>query len=204
MIEIMQDNPNIIILGAWNTAILSPNWLKEQFPDIIDDKTVKIEAGFGINSNFVFHIDNIKIIPSANRLIFVAKSGEEPTYKKIKALATGIIELLPHTPIISVGHNIAYNIQDHNIKIFTDAILNNENNFYETNLDQELVARNIKHSIAAEKHLLNIEYKIEREIKIINLNFHYDINSFEMLIQSINSFEENVQYSNTIIKKLVS
>jgi len=203
MKEIIKDNPNIVIVGAWNTAILSPNWLRLHFPDIIKSEKIKIDASFGPSSSFVFNLDDIKLFPSSNRLMIAATKKTQSTYEKVKKLAQGILELLPHTPITSIGHNIAYNVRDNNIRILTDDHDLQEKEIYREILNKDIIARNIKHTIPSENHYLNIEYRISRDEKIIDFNFHYDNNSQELLSKSVNSFVQNIEYSNNLIKKLV-
>ena len=70
MAKIIKENTNIIILGAWNLGILTPEWFKEQFPDIVKEKEIPIEVALGINS-FRFIINNVQVRPSQESSTFV-------------------------------------------------------------------------------------------------------------------------------------
>lgn len=110
--ELIPYNWNVILVGFWNKAILIPNF--------ITDKIFKLEKGTQIEvqvpvdllaaprikyKEYIFFTDKERIIIETN---------ECKTEYLIKALeyAKNVYEVLPVTPVIAVGFNIRYKIDN--------------------------------------------------------------------------------------------
>ena len=197
----LKEKPSLVIIGKWNQAILTHEWILKEFPGNFKQKETPIEYSFDINA-FRFTIDNILIQPTSRSLILFAEKLEEKLYKKISGLASGIVDKLPHTPIIAIGHNIAY--YSKKVNFFNYSKLDDLQEEYKKKITTGVInSQQIKHSIEFEDHVLNLSFNINRKKCFIDFNYHYPIKSISNKTEIINKFKENIIHSKSLLKELM-
>lgn len=99
---------NVIIIGAWNPAIFTPEWAKEH---LTDDKQREVVLAIPMpltNLPPRLTVDDINMYPSDSALVIdcaqYSDSALDTCSKKIQRVA----ELLPHTPVNAVGVNFRF------------------------------------------------------------------------------------------------
>ncbi len=98
---------SIIVVGDFNPAIFSPDWLERNSLIGTEDADAAREGTEGremIVSKQVatFETGWFALQVVDNRLSLASKGGLSPAFKD---LAVGIIQLVPHTPVVAVGLN---------------------------------------------------------------------------------------------------
>ncbi len=203
MAKILEENTNIVILGTWNLGILTPEWFKEQFPEIVKEKEIPIEVALGVNS-FRFVVNSIQINPSTNKLVLNPKKLDRKYFKISADLAVGIIDKLPHTPIFAVGNNISFLLENEKFKLFNDSRIQEHHEFYKSILkSSELDAWQMKDSLSFENYILNITYDYSKQKKIINFNYHYPIVNKGKIKDYLAEFPNNITKAEEILKELM-
>ncbi len=104
MAEFDLQNTNITILGQWNVAIISPLWIRSQFPEFYSTDEIPIQIGI-MNHEIRFEIKNLVINVNPNHLVISPKVETDESFNNLITLSNGIVEKLSHTPIIAVGSN---------------------------------------------------------------------------------------------------
>ena len=193
----MFDYSNIIILGAWNTSIINPLWLNEQFPNLFA-KNNKIQAEIKITPAPIFkYTFNDVIIESGNeRLIFTTKKKNKKQLSYIKNISSLIYDKLPHTPIIAVGHNFNYKLKSEKFSLVEKffEVDKNLEVFQSINLDEQIEQQN-KYTFAFQNHVLNLYLtNANKEIKIL-FNYHYQIDNPMKTKNAIEEFLINYEDS---------
>jgi hypothetical protein len=103
--KVKTDLTNLVITGKWNKYLLSPDWLAKH---IFDKSEIKIEFSPTLDHPLRFTCDNIRIVPTEDRVIFIALEYSNGLLEKIEDMAYRLIDLLPFTPIAAFGTNFAY------------------------------------------------------------------------------------------------
>jgi len=99
---------NIVILGAWNPAIFSPEWAKEY---LAEDKTGEVVLAIPINSPINpprLTLDGINIYPSIQMLAIDCENYNDKSLTACSNKLIKISQLLSHTPISALGINFRF------------------------------------------------------------------------------------------------
>ena len=106
----------LVILGRWNTAILSPDWLaKEIFR--VESMAIYYPV-LGGESPF-FETNNIRVVVKEDRITFYPLKDNEAILQDIEDAAKRILDKLPYTPVDAFGENFHY-IEEHSIYQFEE------------------------------------------------------------------------------------
>jgi hypothetical protein len=182
---------NFIAIGAWNPAIIQPQWLKKEFPTLIPDK-FNIQVVAGVVSAFRIEFsDEFVIDPNGGRLVFIPKKLDDKILEKIADLGRGIQDLLIHTPIAAAGCNFVFKLEQNEFfkleKIEPDEEIKA---LYENIEGSNLVSRVINHELSAEDHTINLGYDFKGKAKFLRINFNYQ-QPLEAMKIAADTFVEN-------------
>lgn len=168
------EQSNFIAIGAWNPAIVQPQWLKKEFPTLIPERfNVQVVAGV-VSAFKIEFLDEFVLDPNGGRLVFIPKKLNDVTLKKIAELGRGIQHLLNHTPITAAGCNFVFRLEADEFfkleKIETDEDIEG---LYENIEGGNLISRSISHGISQEDHTMNVAYEFKGQAKLLRINFDY-------------------------------
>lgn len=172
---------SIVIVGGWNTRILTPPWLGKNI-----FKKDELEIRFPIDPALPMKVTdgkNYTIDISTTRLVFQPTVINE---QKLALMSDGVInvlKILPHTPITAAGVNFGFK------EINPDESLGNLfNNIHLTNIINIEKIDNLNELVITYKFILSNDFenrvlqlriskKAESNEVILNFNFHKDISS---------------------------
>lgn len=200
MEEIVIDTDTLVIIGAWNRAIFSQDWVMKNL--LSDAKNVKIEYPINGIGSLRFSTEDISFFIFGERLIFKALNSKEQTFRTIISIARQLLRLLSHTPISALGINFVYK---------TDS-LNIFNSFDDTKklvdfIGREINSQELTRSFSLDEVLtLNLKMQSNDKQSIIDFNYNYTVNT---PLDAINVFGdsddiiiEKSQFSNNILSNL--
>lgn len=200
MEELVIDTDTLVIIGAWNRAIFSQDWVMKNL--LSDAKNVKIEYPINGIGSLRFSTEDISFFIFGERLIFKALNSKEQTYRTIISIARQLLRLLSHTPISALGINFVYK---------TDS-LNIFNSFDDTKklvdfIGREINSQELTRSFSLDEVLtLNLKMQSNDKQSIIDFNYNYTVNT---PLDAINVFGdsddiiiEKSQFSNNILSNL--
>lgn len=200
MEELVIDTDTLVIIGAWNRAIFSQDWVMKNL--LSDAKNVKIEYPINGIGSLRFSTEDISFFIFGERLIFKALNSKEQTYRTIISIARQLLRLLSHTPISALGINFVYK---------TDS-LNIFNSFDDTKklvdfIGREINSQELTRSFSLDEVLtLNLKMQSNDKQPIIDFNYNYTVNT---PLDAINVFGdsddiiiEKSQFSNNILSNL--
>jgi len=204
----IRGHTNLVIIGRWNVLILRPDWFIKEFPEIIHSKAKDaIPVEFSFDTGFIrFTLEGVRIQPMANRLALVTIVEDENHYDRVAQLATGIVEKLPHTPFVAVGHNVAYNLtEEESMKYVPKDKLDELETIYQPVLPTAtLTSHRERHAIDMSDYVLNLVFELDRQQSYIDFNFNYSVqNNFGATTKAISQFTSNVLTAKDLYKKLV-
>ncbi|WP_059026744.1 hypothetical protein [Gabonibacter massiliensis] len=158
------DTCPIVIVGAWNKAIFTPEWI-QKYIIMHDAFEVRIPQPHLVNASLQFVTPDFAINILGERLEFRITGNPE---KAVECLRN-ILRILPHTPIVSMGINTAY-IED-SAKIPQE--LTNKLNLNEDLKNLEVISSAMIIALKVnEQSFLNI--RIIKEGNDITFDFNYD------------------------------
>lgn len=100
---------SIVLPGAWNPAILTPDWVAEK---IFGDRSpVQVELGFTIGSDervITFSERHVMLRISAARLAVMPTMLADNALRVTSEVAVKVLQVLNHTPVHAAGVNFVF------------------------------------------------------------------------------------------------
>lgn len=103
---------SLVILGAWNPRIFTPEWLirhifaEGQGPD--PDTQIKVEFPVQSGQPYRYSAAGIRIIPSLSRVLLAPLDHSDATLGTLERAAVALLNALSHTPISAFGINFQF------------------------------------------------------------------------------------------------
>ena len=202
MEELITDADVLVIVGAWNRAILSQEWVMQNL--LSEEKNVKIEYPINSIGSLRFSTEDFSFFVLGERLVFKALNNKEQTYKNIVAIARQLLRLLSHTPINAMGINFVYK-SEQALTIF-DSI--GDTRKLVDLIGHEIKVQELTRSFSIDETLtLNLKIQSTNSESIIDFNFNYSVKT---PIDVINVFgdTDNIiinrnQFSKEILENLI-
>jgi hypothetical protein len=96
---------SITLAGLWNPGIFSYKWLGEH---VFERTEIKIEYPTMPGVPVRYSANSVFIVPSGERVILAPTAWRDEPLKTCEDCARKILALLPHTPVMAVGVNLAF------------------------------------------------------------------------------------------------
>ncbi|MBI6545352.1 MAG: hypothetical protein HY692_01070 [Cyanobacteria bacterium NC_groundwater_1444_Ag_S-0.65um_54_12] len=185
----------INIVGHWNVAIFTPEWLVSKIFD-----TSQIQLQFsplpGIWPRFTGR--DVTIMPSPDRLIVEPASLSDDLLTLSSNMAEKILEMLSHTPISAIGFNFLYEHSNPDAELLRrfqdlDTKLLGEAGF-------DVERRQTVKQIRQEHGVLNLKTILDDQSILFEFNFHQNIKSNEEALAAIR--HNMVQYRDKVAQIL--
>jgi len=101
---------NLVIIGAWNTLLISPQWLNNYvFDGELEDKIdVKLEINGNNVISRVYDLPDFKLEVSPSRLCFILRQLNDQHFNILHEKVLRILNTLQHTPLQAIGVNYVF------------------------------------------------------------------------------------------------
>lgn len=203
MSDLRIEECNLVMVGAWNPAIITPNWLKQQFPEMItasEYETAYVAAPYPA---IRYGIEGVFIDPTNGRLRLSPQKADRSRLELIPKLALAIYNRLSHTPIAAMGFNFAYRASaGERFAAFDFVKERDQERFYQGLGLNRMTHAQIKHSFISSKYQLNLRYDANEEADKVSFNFHYAVSEAPRVREALEAFNENLSTSETLQRKL--
>lgn len=183
---------DIVVVGFWNLAILSPAGIKSRLFELNDEDPVQVQVPMdGIERPRVI-VDDIMVIAESSHLIV---RPMQPTYASLeiaRSVAARAIDNLPETPLHAAGFNLRWKSQPLAPTAFA---------LFETPADDrlasdchEIVRRGFNRQIRRGNGVINlsVEYDTDGEVRTM-LNFHLDSRDRDQLTEWLRTDAEELR-----------
>ncbi|MEO8019719.1 MAG: hypothetical protein ABI769_18060 [Pseudomonadota bacterium] len=173
--EAKLDATNVVVLGAWNPAILQPQWVAKQVFGIEGDLAVQWEVSFVANAPPRFTLGDVRFMPAYDRLTLVPQGLDAAQLATCENALRTILTSLPHTPISAFGIN--YSFEDATPSTGLQALfLDTEGLAEAANLNFEPRAMAVQRAMAIPPYVLNFTRSLDNNgVAGYKFNFHYDV-----------------------------
>ena len=110
---------NIVILGAWNRAILSPAWIQENMLALPQGSPVDVLVPLDGFAPFQVHDRGLTVVPLPGQLIIQLAEPTEALLTRAKEVACRAVDDLPRTPQRACGINLRYAAPESPVELLT-------------------------------------------------------------------------------------
>jgi hypothetical protein len=205
MPSILTDQLNINIPGAWNTAILSPGWLRQHFPEWFQEKQleVQIAQSAGRTAPVRFKFKHFIIEPAPNRLVLRPLDTQPSSLDRVSSLGVAIFNKLQYTPIHAVGHNVHYSLEEGESFAIDEFVDDEGLDTIYNSIGFVNRGNSYRHTFGFEDHELNVTYEGSINKREVSFNFHYPVNTPEEVRNALGAFREDFVLTQEHVRVLI-
>jgi hypothetical protein len=107
----------LVIAGAWNSAIVTPEWIIRHCLATVEGQEVRVQAfvpaGTGVVVEFPrFAIGDLSFTTRPDAFLLIPAKSDEATLNLVESVALRTLEQLTHTPIGGFGQNFEFEDTD--------------------------------------------------------------------------------------------
>lgn len=188
MRNLYQNINTIVIVGAWNIAIFTPDWIKKNVLREEDYPEFKIEYPLNVLQSLRYVTSDFAFCIAENKLLFSLLTDTTKAEKELISVINAICQKLPHTPVSALGINFWFET-DKEIEVLNG--LSDTSKLVEAlgNIQQSInVIRSFKKN---DVETLNFKIAKSGENKpIYDFNYDYKISKIEEITDIINNEED--------------
>ena len=184
MMQNVPSETSLVVAGAWNAAILKPDWVARHALGREGEDRVQVffPAGPGMVFDFPrYALGDFSYVVRPDALIIAPTDTTRDSCERIEAATGKVLEVLQHTPVSGVGHNFEFRqgeTRPEDGEVFTKA---RQDLSDEMPNGWEAAAVNI---ISSFKHsgssvIVNINRTFDAGTISVKFNFHHAISSIE-------------------------
>jgi hypothetical protein len=167
------NHTSVVVLGRWNPAILSPQWLLTQgIVTAPEGGEVHVQGIMGSGGEIVFGLGGVSWEVSAPKLAIKSGAGDD-----CGRFAAAVLEKLGHTPVGAIGVNFAYNIPEGE---FPDDMLPTFGRFEQPTESEESNLRQIRVRVSlarGENGACHIAVEHTPGLVVLSYNYHENVAS---------------------------
>lgn len=180
---------NVVIVGSWNEAILTPDGIRKRLYQLPEGTPVEIQVAVDRPAPHRVHYNGLTVTPSSSVLVISVDQCDSQSLKNACDLAKNAMSALPETPLTAAGINFRYQIEelpDELLKLIEIPI---DESFSDSG--HEIRKRSIQRALEFPPGVINIELSQEQttEGKLL-LNFHLDSQEMAILEKWLSRVDE--------------
>jgi hypothetical protein len=99
---------NVVVVGHWNRAILSPSGIANRLFGLPEGTPVKVLVPLDVVAPYHIQHENITVIPGSDRLIVAPVHDAYENLVEALRITRKALEELPRTPVFAAGLNLTY------------------------------------------------------------------------------------------------
>jgi len=169
----------LVIAGAWNPDILTPQWVASQAMGLQLDQNFPVNVQLAISNPQQrprFEFEGIEFTAARGAVTFFFDPNDAERVQKTVSTATKILALLSHTPVSGFGFNFNFEVEDpHPGLLQTFAFADLAPSFLE-DPDATAATRKWTSAISSQGCLITITVELQGSNKIvINSNSHFEV-----------------------------
>lgn len=185
---------NVIVIGAWNPAILTPDGIKKRLFDLPEETPIQLEVAIDRPGTFRAFHDGVVVSPSARHLDVVAASSNVESLLKAGKVAQVALKNLPETPVSAAGVNLRYSLKPMPDELF-DLLRAPIDDVY-SDAGFRIISSETARSLEVQPGVLNVEITRNGDGSgLLVFNFHYASALPDALSQWVGRIQEFVETS---------
>jgi hypothetical protein len=198
--EAKVDETNVVLVGFWNPAILTPAWLAKHVFALEVDVPVEMELSPVAGQPPRFKMQGLRFSPAYNRLTVVPEGLEGEQLTTCETRLRVLLNALPHTPISAFGINYAFEDAAPS-EALLDLFSDQEGLAERTGLAFESQSTGVQRAMAMNGYVLNFTRSLSAPNTVkYKFNFHYSVTDAESAAALLNdAMTGNLQVARQIV-----
>lgn len=183
MKNVIEGTDNLVILGAWNIAIFTPDWVKENILSNEEECTIYYPQMIGCS--LMFELPLFSFCIQGERLTFRLRSYTEEACRDAVQTLRVLLRKLIHTPVRALGVNIVF-ANPSRFRIW-NSLTDTESlqkviSLVGNKVDTQAIVRSFN---LTGQEQLNLKIESVADCDKADFNFNYNIKSIEDIFQII-------------------
>lgn len=166
---------NVVIVGYWNLAILSPAGIAKRLFQL-DDTPVEVLVPLDGMAPIQVKHESISVVPSQKQLIVTTTTHNAATFNLAKGIAATALRNLPETPVQGVGVNFRFVTEPGETANELLNLFQHESDNRLSDADFEIVSRSMGRSVRWNDGVLNVSLS-EAAGEPYQLLFNFELKS---------------------------
>lgn len=185
--ELIPNETTLVIAGAWNPAILSPDWILRHGLNRTEPEQrvqVTIPAGPNVFDPPRYTLDVLTYVVQPNALVLALTEQSQSNLDLLENVAARTVGELRHTPVTGVGHNFEYREQEPSeghLAVFTQST-SDIADVIPTGWNSGATSIHSSFKNGDETVFMNIQRKFDGGVLTVKFNFHHPITSHHQLL----------------------
>lgn len=194
---------NIVIVGAWNVAILTPSGVASRLFGLPPGTPIEILVDVEGRAPIRVKHDGITIEPSQTSLVITPQVSNPELLEKSVGIAKRALEILPETPFSAIGLNFRFKFD-----VIPDSLIEAGVSIIDNKLsdkDYQIHDKILKRQIAWNDGFLNLDIHERKDSSaLILFNYHQNSISPAKLSEWLEYHEKMLYDSKEIIQILIN
>lgn len=166
------NNWNVVISGAWNLAILTPDGVRKRLFKLAEGTPLQIEVAIDQPGQFRVVHDGVIVTPASRQLDVSVQTNNIGSLEKACRIAGTAIETLPETPIVAAGVNFRFTL-DALPDALIDLLKSSVNDAY-SDAGYSIIGSLTQRSLEIPPGVINVEVREDKDgAGTVLMNFHY-------------------------------
>lgn len=163
---------NVVIIGRWNPAILTPNGIAKRIFEVEEGKPVGVSVPLdGVSPYRVRSPDEkIIVVTGSERLIITVSKCNYDSLGEAMAAGVKVLKWLPETPVSAAGFNVRFRASEGVPQIID--LVNSGVDSYLSDIPYKIIRRTLGRSVEYNNGELNITITAGDERVEVLFNFH--------------------------------
>ena len=171
---------NVVVAGAWNRAILTPQWIMRYVFRVEENTPLPIEIPVNTLGPFRIRHGGVRAIPGDGRLELSTDPCNDENLELAKGYACIAMEELPRTPLSAAGVNIRYRNPETPPELYH--LLDSQVDHSLSDAGFVIGGRKLNRSVTYKEGLINFELNWHQSEGVaIIFNFHLSSSDVEKL-----------------------
>ena len=193
---------NVVIIGYWNLAILSPAGIANRLFHVAEDTPIEVLVALDGVAPIQAKYEGITVIPDDKRLVVGPVVATAQNMERAKKISAEALKALPQTPVHAVGVNFRYvgstiDADDEFLKL-----LKHDSDDSLSDAEFQIVARSHSRSIRWKEGVLNISLTTDDE-NTCKVLFNFELKSTDVNAL-ISWLAQPVEEFLSVVKTLIS
>lgn len=177
--NLIQDKLTIVMAGAFNPAILTPQWIAKNALGYAADQQIQVEmmapmVGYSASPRFTF--DNISFAANYQSLTFFLANLSPAGVARVCHTAGALLEQLPHTPLGGIGFNFGFKVESPSADLLA-LLCVHDGMTVAFGDDASVVNRGWSNTIRVNDSLVAFQCQLDGADVSIDVNFHHNVAS---------------------------
>lgn len=161
---------NVVIIGNWNLAILSPAGIAKRFFHLPEETQIEVMIPLEGVAPIQVRYKGITVIPSADRVIITPVIPNPESFELTKSIAEKVLQQLPETPVHAIGVNFRYGGKD-DVPDGVISLLKSETDLPVSDAGFHIIGRSHGRSLSWNKGVLNVSASTKEDSYQVLFNF---------------------------------